>query len=80
MKEELFSITIEGYEDGIEWLASMSDDKEYSGYWQRSPVPLTEEEVESILKILENKTKVIYTDDMDIGTYSDKWHEVYGDE
>ena len=80
MSKQLFLITIEGYEDGIEWLASMSDDKEYSGYWQRSPVPLTKEEVESILKLLVEKTKVLYTDDMNLGTYSDKWQEVYGNE
>jgi len=80
MGRQLFSITIKGYKDGIEWLASMSDDREYSGCWQRSPVPLAKEEVENILKILTEKTKVLYTHDMDLEAYSNKWYEVYRDE
>ena len=47
-------------EEGIEWIAIDVEGKEYSGFWQRGK-PLTDEELDIILNILENKTDKLYT-------------------
>ena len=55
-----FTIEIERNEDGtMSWIV-MGVDKKYSGFWQTAETSLTEEELNLILTLLENKTKNIY--------------------
>ena len=67
-------ITIDIDEDGqMEWITCGAK-KPYNGFWQEAESPLTEEEINQILAILEKHTPDLYVDGCSF--YSDEIDEI----